>query len=103
MTERSLRTRLGQHRRLWSRPAVAVLAAWVVALSSPAAQACQACFGAEEAPLVDGARSGAWFLLAVTMTMQGAFATFFICLWRRSRRMARQVQSRWSESEQTAR
>ena len=49
--------------------------------------ACAACFSGDvESPLVDGARTGVWLLLSVTLGVQGAFAAFFIQLWRRARR-----------------
>jgi hypothetical protein len=49
--------------------------------------ACAACFSAAaDSPLVDGAKAGVWLLLAVTLGVQGAFATFFIQLWRRAKR-----------------
>ena len=49
--------------------------------------ACAACFSAAaDSPLVDGARSGVWLLLGVTLSVQGAFAAFFIQLWRRAKR-----------------
>ena len=49
--------------------------------------ACASCFSANvDSPLVDGAKSGVWLLLSVTLGVQGAFATFFIQLWRRARR-----------------
>jgi hypothetical protein len=53
-----------------------------------AARACQACFGAQDAPIVDGARAGAWALIALTVCVQGAFAGFFIYLRRRFKRAA---------------
>ena len=49
--------------------------------------ACAACFSAAaDSPLVDGAKSGVWLLLSVTLGVQGAFAAFFIQLWRRAKR-----------------
>ncbi len=49
--------------------------------------ACAACFSANvDSPLVDGAKSGVWLLLSVTLGVQGAFAAFFIQLWRRAKR-----------------
>ena len=49
--------------------------------------ACAACFsGNADSPLVDGAKSGVWLLLSVTLGVQGAFAAFFIQLWRRAKR-----------------
>lgn len=81
-----------------------ILAALLIGAASPAAQACQSCFGAEDSPLLDGARSGAWFLIAVTVAMQGAFAAFFIYLWRRSRRIGQQaLRNAWAEPEHSSR
>jgi hypothetical protein len=85
----------------------AVAAAAVVGLlSSPAVQACQACFGAEDAPIVDGAKAGAWILIGLTFCIEGAFAGFFLYLRRRARRAsgtaprtaihALRRQTRWS-------
>lgn len=52
--------------------------------------ACAACFsGNVESPMVDGARSGVWLLLSVTLGVQGGFAAFFVHLWRRARRAQR--------------
>jgi hypothetical protein len=52
--------------------------------------ACAACFSADvDSPLANGARSGAWLLLSVTLGVQGAFAAFFIQLWRRAKRAQR--------------
>ena len=49
--------------------------------------ACAACFsGNVDSPLVHGAKSGVWLLLSVTLGVQGAFAVFFIQLWRRAKR-----------------
>ena len=61
--------------------------------------ACASCFGATaDSPLVDGAKSGVWLLLAVTLTVQGGFAAFFIQLWRRSRRARDQeITSEWND------
>jgi hypothetical protein len=81
-----------------------VFAALLICVVSPAAQACEACFGAADGPLLDGARSGVWFLLAVTVAMQGGFAAFFIYLWRRSKRLGRQaLRGAWPELTQTSR
>jgi hypothetical protein len=65
--------------------------------------ACAACFAANvDSPLVDGARSGVWLLLSVTFGVQGAFATFFIHLWRRARR-ARQEElaAEWADLQRS--
>jgi heme/copper-type cytochrome/quinol oxidase subunit 2 len=73
--------------------AVAVAAAlW--ALAPGAAHACQACFGAKDTPMIDGARAGAWALIALTLTVQGAFAGFFFYLRRRFKRAAADDRAR---------
>ena len=50
--------------------------------------ACPVCFGAEETSMIDGTKIGIFFLLAVTLTVQGAFAGFFFYLRRRAKRIA---------------
>jgi hypothetical protein len=72
-----------------ARAAVAVVALW--ALAPGAARACQACFGAGDAPIIDGARAGAWALIALTLTVQGAFAGFFFYLRRRFKKAAASI------------
>lgn len=66
---------------------VAVVAL-LAALVPDAARACQACFGADDGPMIDGARAGGWALIALAGVMQVAFATFFLVLRRRLRRAA---------------
>jgi hypothetical protein len=68
-----------------------VFAALLLCVVSPAAQACPVCYGAADGPLLDGARSGMWFLLAVTVVLEGGFAAFFVYLWRCSKRAGRQA------------
>ena len=60
--------------------------------------ACAACFSADvSSPLVDGAKSGVWLLLSVTLGVQGAFAAFFIQLWRRAKRARHaEFEAEWS-------
>ena len=55
----------------------------LLASGSPAL-ACPSCFGQAEGPLIDAARLGIWLLLAVTLSLQGAFAVFFLYLRRRA-------------------
>jgi len=74
----------------------AVLAALLAA--APAARACQSCFGAEDSPLVDGARFGAFALIGVTVAVQVAFVAFFLYLRRRARIVAAmEASSPWAE------
>ena len=66
--------------------------------------ACASCYAANvDSPLVDGAKSGVWLLLSVTLGVQGAFAAFFINLWRRARR-ARDVEitTEWSDLQRSS-
>jgi hypothetical protein len=66
--------------------------------------ACPVCFGAAEAPLIDGAKLGVLALLAVTLTVQGAFVAFFLYLRRRARRMADvELDTEWFELQRGSR
>ena len=72
---------------------------------TPAAMlACASCFSADvDSPLVDGARSGVWLLLTVTLGVQGAFAAFFIQLWRRARRARDlEIEAEWSDLQRSS-
>ncbi len=66
--------------------------------------ACAACFsGNVDSPLVDGARSGVWLLLSVTVGVQGAFAAFFIRLWRRARRLRNEeIEAEWADLQRSS-
>ena len=65
--------------------------------------ACAACFSSEvQSPLVDGARSGVWMLVTITLGVQGAFAAFFIQLWRRARRARNEeIEAEWSDLQRS--
>ena len=67
---------------------VVATAALVLTLGGARALACPACFGAEEAPLIDGAKRGVAVLLAITLVVQGGFVSFFLYLRKRAKRMA---------------
>jgi len=66
--------------------------------------ACAACFAADvQSPLVDGAKSGVWLLLSVTLGVQGAFAAFFIQLWRRAKRAREaEIEAEWSDLQRSS-
>lgn len=66
--------------------------------------ACATCFGANvDSPLVDGAKSGVWLLLSVTLGVQGAFAAFFINLWRRAKRARNEeIEAEWSDLQRSS-
>ena len=66
--------------------------------------ACASCFTANvDSPLVDGAKSGVWLLLSVTVGVQGAFAAFFIQLWRRAKRARNEeIEAEWSDLQRSS-
>jgi hypothetical protein len=77
---------------------VVATAAAIVLGGSSSAFACPVCFGAEEGHLIDGARLGMLALLGVTLSVQGAFAGFFLYLRRRAKRIADiDLDNEWSE------
>lgn len=66
--------------------------------------ACASCFSANvNSPLVDGAKSGVWLLLAVTLGVQGSFAAFFIQLRLRAKRAHdAEIAAEWSDLQRSA-
>ena len=66
--------------------------------------ACPMCFGAQESPLIDGAKLGVLALLGVLLVVQGAFAYFFLYLRKRARENAEiELDLEWSELQQGSR
>jgi len=66
------------------------------------ALACPACFGAAEAPLIDGARLGVLVLLVILLVVQGGFVGFFLYLYKRAKRVADiELDAEWSELQKT--
>jgi hypothetical protein len=60
-------------------------------LAAPrAAFACPVCFGNSDSPLAIATNMGIIAMLVVVAGMVGAFATFFIYLYRRAKRVAAQ-------------
>jgi hypothetical protein len=60
--------------------------------------ACPVCFGAEETPMIDGARLGVLVMLAITLAVQGGFVGFFFYLRQRAKRIADiELDAEWSE------
>jgi hypothetical protein len=77
-----------------------ILAAATILLTagSAPAWACPVCFGAEETPLIDGAKLGVIVLLAVLLVVQGGFVSFFLYLRKRAKRVAElELETEWSE------
>ncbi len=93
----------GRSRASWWVRAAGVSLAILVA-GAPAARACQACFGAEDSPLLSGARLGALVLVLVTLGVQGGFAAFFLYLRRRARSVSNlELDAEWTEFQKTSR
>ena len=62
------------------------LVSTLVLLAVPrAVLACSVCFGQSDSPLAKATNMGIYFLIAVTVGVLGAFASFFIYLIRRAR------------------
>ncbi|MGE0392740.1 MAG: hypothetical protein AB7P67_04155 [Vicinamibacterales bacterium] len=60
--------------------------------------ACPVCFGAEETPLIDGAKLGILALLGITLAVQGGFVAFFLYLRKRAQRISDlDFDAEWSE------
>jgi len=73
------------------RPGIArvlTTAAAVVIGGSSSVFACPVCFGAEESSMIDGSKLGVMVLLAITLSVQGAFAGFFFYLRKSAKRNA---------------
>ena len=79
-------------------------AAAVLIFGSSSALACPVCFGAEETPMIDGAKLGVLVLLAVTLAVQGGFVAFFLYLRKRAKLNADvELDMEWSELQRTPR
>ena len=66
--------------------------------------ACPLCFGAEETPLIDGAKLGVAVMLAITFAVQAGFLGFFLYLRKRARRIAdADLDDEWSELQGVSR
>jgi hypothetical protein len=56
--------------------------AWLA--SPPPILACSTCYGQADGPMIDAAQLGTWLLLGVVLSVQVAFAAFFLHLRRRA-------------------
>ena len=88
-------------RRLFPALAIVLLAL----LAGGDVGACEVCYGkATSSPLIDGARTGVFLLLAVTIGVQGGFAAFFVYLWRRGKRAHdEEIDSEWNDLQRRSR
>ncbi len=68
----------------------AFVTSWLFIAAPRAALACPVCFGNSDAPMAIATNMGIIAMLVVVVGMVGAFATFFIYLNRRARRVAAQ-------------
>jgi hypothetical protein len=66
--------------------------------------ACPVCFGADETPMIDGAKLGVLVLLAVLFAVQGGFVGFFLYLRKRAKHIADvELDAEWSELQRSPR
>ena len=79
-------------------------AATVMLGGSASLLACPLCFGAEETPLIDGAKLMVVAMLGVLFVVQGAFVAFFVYLRKRARQNADvELDLEWSELQRGSR
>ncbi len=84
-------------KRAWTTAALVLIA------GSPLL-ACPLCFGAEETPLIDGAKLGVAVMLGITFAVQAGFLGFFLYLRKRARRIAdADLDDEWSELQGVSR
>ncbi len=71
-----------------------ILLVAAAALAVPrAALACPVCFGQSDAPMALATNAGIWLMLGVVFVMLSGFASFFIYLSRRMKRLARAAET----------
>jgi hypothetical protein len=55
--------------------------------------ACPVCFGQSDSPMASATNAGIWLMLSVVAVMLSGFASFFIYLSRRMKRLQRLAES----------
>jgi|GEM_PF-2461907 hypothetical protein len=81
-----------------------VTALFVAIAGGASVLACPLCFGAEETPLIDGAKLGVAVMLGITFAVQAGFLGFFLYLRKRARRIAdADLDDEWSELQGVSR
>jgi hypothetical protein len=66
--------------------------------------ACPVCFGAEESPLIDGAKLGVVVLVVITLAVQGGFVGFFLYLRKRAKQVAElELEDEWLDLQRGSR
>ena len=84
------------------RHLVATLLAVVIAGGGVTVFACPVCFGAEETPLISGAKLGILVMIGVTLAVQGAFVAFFLYLRKHAKDNAdMELETEWSELQKS--
>jgi hypothetical protein len=79
------------------RPICATVAAVMIG-GSATVFACPVCFGAEETPLINGAKLGVAVMLGILFAVQGGFVGFFFYLRKRAKYVAdSELDMEWSE------
>ena len=78
----------------------ALLTALVLA-APRAALACPVCFGQSDSPMAAATNAGIWLMLGVVAVMLSGFASFFIYLSRRMKRLSRLATESGVASEGT--
>ncbi len=87
-----------------SGPRIFATIAAVMIGGSSTLLACALCFGAEETPMIDGAKLGILVMLGITFAVQGAFVGFFFYLRKRAKRNADvELDMEWSELQRGSR
>ena len=82
----------------------AIATTLMVIAGSSSLLACPLCFGAEETPLIDGAKLGVAVLLVITFAVQAGFVGFFLYLRKRAKRIAdADLDTEWSELQGVSR
>jgi hypothetical protein len=75
-----------------------LLIALLFVLAPRVALACPVCFGQSDSPMAAATNAGIWLMLGVVGVMLSAFASFFIYLIRRGKRLARLAESEGTAS-----
>jgi len=95
-----MKTRTTRNRGI--RQALMTVAALLI--GSTSVLACPVCFGAEETPMIDGAKLGVLVMLAITLAVQGGFLGFFLYLRKRAKHIADiELDAEWSELQGASR
>jgi hypothetical protein len=65
-----------------------VLLVWTA--GNQPALACAVCYGDADGPMIKAAGMGVWLMIGLVVALQSSFALFFIHLWRRTRKPAKE-------------